>query len=326
MHPTAMSGSMFLQFLNDSDETAFRRAQTAASYCMVYPLLVCGFITAITYAIVSADFQPLKVSIGSNIFLAALSTRLSKQSSTLQLVILWLWAAYINLRLSRGVLIFSADTAPPSVQSGYVLPDAITGTLACMATGRMVGLRFMRDILPPVLITLVTSVAHSVVVILPGGGTLHYPIATVAVTLLGCAAEYQNEFLERQRWMSLADLKRSQDSNNDEMADTHSWQHSSDFMESPSKTVSVKRSLFVLSLLVCMMSLAYSALQNSSDDQAPTAVRVNHPVPYAVHGVPIMVYSTQLMNLRPSKDCTTLTCLLSRVSHLTRLLSLRFLL
>ena len=310
---------MLLRFQNDSDETAFRRAQIAASHSGIRTLVACNFIAVLTYAIYYIIVSAPPVGAPGVIALAVMPPIIKYVSTechtpTLRLVALWMFASMVNLRLSWGVLMFSADAAPPTVQSGYVLPYAMSGTLACMTMGSMLGLRFMRDILPPVLITLVTSVAHTVVVLFPGGGTLHYPIATVAVTLLGCAAEYHNESLERHRWKSLSEIKRCEGAvSTSEIA--HLWQHKSSITDSPFKTDAVVSVVedskltasswcLVGSFVVCMVALVYGAF-DTSDVEGPASVRNNHPVPYAVLGVPILVYSGQLMNLRPSKDCTT---------------------
>ena len=346
-----MSGSIFLRFLNDSDETAFRRAQTSASCSMRHYYLVGALISAISYAIYTAKLVPLVFAVG---IFAGLSTECFKQSPTLHLVAFWTATTAINLTLSLGVLFSAGGVVPPIVQSGYALPVAVSGTLSCMALGTMLGLRFMRDVLPSVCITLVTSVAHSMLVLPPGGGALHYPIATVAVTLLGCAAEYRNESLERLSWISLADLKSCEGSvSNSEMADAHSWQHTLTnllgFGSQTDQHLSVvegsklpKGSWFVLahsvlSLLVLAlagtggvvftMALAHqnllmyifldNALHGSSNGEAPTAVRDNHPIPYVLLGVSVLVYSAQLMNRRLSKNCATLSLVYFHVSPIS---------
>ena len=319
-----MSGSIFLRFLNDSDETAFRRAQTSASCSTRHYHLVGALIGP---AIYTANLVPLVFAVG---IFAGLSTECFKQSPTLHLVAFWTATTVINLMLSLGVLFSAGGVVPPIVQSGYALPVAVSGTLSCMALGTMLGLRFMRDVLPSVCITLVTSVAHSMLVLPPGGGALHYPIATVAVTLLGCAAEYRNESLERQRWISLADLKSCEGSvSNSEMADAHSWQHTLTnllgFGSQTDQHLSVvegsklpKGSWFVLALCPALSIYTLdNALHGSSNGEAPTAVRDNHPIPYVLLGVSVLVYSAQLMNRRLSKNCATLSLVYFHVSPIS---------
>jgi len=375
LHSALMSSSPFLRFLNESDEKAFLDEKAVTTYSMITTCAASTFVLAFAYTLLSADIVPLAAT---PLFLPALFADSFKHSPVPRLVALWTFAAYINLRLSCGVLMFSATIAPPTVQSGYALPYALVGPTACISIGTLLGLRFVRDVLPPVLVTLVTSVAHSVVVLRSGGGGLHYPIATIAVTLLGCATEYQNEYLERQRWVSLPDLKSCKGSlSNNEIAKMHFWQHIFKFMEFPSKadedgyvtqdmkspekvrcglgvvmfmttsayvvvklrnnpdrfpvlsavaglmasvllctgtmhSIMFRRYSFILGSLYVLSQLLNStyimqALQNNFDDVAPAAARDNHPVPYALLGVPILMYAGPLMNLRPAKDCTILS-------------------
>lgn len=123
--------NILLRFEDDHDEMLYINNQLSSRTLVFHIMFTVTMVLEVLYTLEMivtkgvADKAPL---VGSVLIVAfwRFRKRLDGQERLwFRRVAVWMYTVYINIRLSLGVLIMSADYAPPVVKEGFVAPYAL---------------------------------------------------------------------------------------------------------------------------------------------------------------------------------------------------------